>query len=278
MNYENMSTLIFQLRKSKNMTQKELADQLHVTDKAVSKWERGLGYPDIKILPELARLLGVTTNELLSGKENETPQPIEEQIVRNTLHYANKAVENKNDSILKTVFTILSGMFLIAILVCVICDVAVTKSISWSLYVISSVVYTWFIIAPIFSFKKYRFVISVFCMSVLTIPFLFVIERVSNTSGWLAAIAIPSTLIALVYLWAVCCMFTFTKINRWILSSMAFALVIVFEFIINAVVDHALSQSGPDVWDFFAAICTAVIAASLFLFGVHSKKRNGIHH
>lgn len=56
---------IAQLRKEKNITQKELADQLHVTDKAVSKWETGKGFPDLKLMEPLAQALGVTLVELI---------------------------------------------------------------------------------------------------------------------------------------------------------------------------------------------------------------------
>ena len=51
------------------MTQKELAEKLNVTDKAISKWERGNGYPEITIIPELAKALEITVNELLSGEK-----------------------------------------------------------------------------------------------------------------------------------------------------------------------------------------------------------------
>lgn len=59
--------LILALRKEKQMTQKELAEQLGVTDKAISKWERGLGCPDVSLLPELSAFFGVNMEELLSG-------------------------------------------------------------------------------------------------------------------------------------------------------------------------------------------------------------------
>ena len=59
MNNQEVGRFIRQLRTSKNMTQKELAEKLFITDKAISKWERGLGCPDISILPLLADSLGV---------------------------------------------------------------------------------------------------------------------------------------------------------------------------------------------------------------------------
>ena len=56
--------LIQALRKERNMTQKDLAERLHITDRAVSKWERGLCAPDISLLESLADSLGVSILEL----------------------------------------------------------------------------------------------------------------------------------------------------------------------------------------------------------------------
>lgn len=71
MDSEKMGKYIAKLRKQKNMTQKELADKINVTDKAVSKWERGKGIPDIVNLEELAKVFGITIVELInSGKDN----------------------------------------------------------------------------------------------------------------------------------------------------------------------------------------------------------------
>ena len=63
-----IGSLICRLRKEQQLTQRQLAEQLCVSDKAVSKWERGLGCPDISLLPDLARLLGIELEGLLSGQ------------------------------------------------------------------------------------------------------------------------------------------------------------------------------------------------------------------
>lgn len=62
---------VAQLRKEQGLTQKELADRLHITDKAVSKWETGKGFPDVKLLEPLAQVLGVSLVELLQGARTE---------------------------------------------------------------------------------------------------------------------------------------------------------------------------------------------------------------
>ena len=60
--------LIAAARKEQNMTQKELAAALHVSDRAVSKWERGAGFPDISLLEPLADTLGLGVLDLLRGE------------------------------------------------------------------------------------------------------------------------------------------------------------------------------------------------------------------
>lgn len=57
------------LREKRNMTQTALAERLHVSDKAISKWETGRGFPDISILDELAKALQISVVELLAGDQ-----------------------------------------------------------------------------------------------------------------------------------------------------------------------------------------------------------------
>ena len=75
------------------LTQQQLADRLGITDKAVSKWERAVSYPDITILRELAAALEVSVTELLAGERDETPPvpPEVEDVVVDTVAYAETA-------------------------------------------------------------------------------------------------------------------------------------------------------------------------------------------
>ena len=67
MDCSKVGSLIAQLRKEKGFTQLMVAEKLGVSDKAVSKWERGLGCPDISLLNELAEILGVNVSTILEG-------------------------------------------------------------------------------------------------------------------------------------------------------------------------------------------------------------------
>lgn len=62
--------LIYKLRKEKNMTQKQVADAMNISDKTISKWERGQGCPDISLLLELSDILNINVDDILTGEIN----------------------------------------------------------------------------------------------------------------------------------------------------------------------------------------------------------------
>ena len=70
MNKKTMGEFIYELRCEKGMTQKKLAELLYVSDKAVSRWERDESMPYVTVLPEIARVFGITVDELLNGERN----------------------------------------------------------------------------------------------------------------------------------------------------------------------------------------------------------------
>ena len=74
MDCKKVGALLRQLRTERGMTQREIAERLFVSDKAVSKWERGLGCPDISTLDSIADLFGVPVETLLSGELNQCGQ------------------------------------------------------------------------------------------------------------------------------------------------------------------------------------------------------------
>ena len=69
MDSQKFGTFISELRKERGWTQLELAQKLNVTDKAVSKWERGAGFPDIKLIEPLADALGVSILEIMKSEK-----------------------------------------------------------------------------------------------------------------------------------------------------------------------------------------------------------------
>lgn len=108
MDCEKIGNFIMQNRKAKKLTQKQLADKLCVTDRAISRWERGVGTPDISLLITLGEILEVSVNEILLGEkiENITKEQSDKILVDSISLY------KKND-IKKTVKTIFLIMIMI---------------------------------------------------------------------------------------------------------------------------------------------------------------------
>ena len=67
MNAETTGALIAEIRQERNMTQAQLAEKVHVSDKTISKWENGKGFPDSSTWESLTEALGITVYELISG-------------------------------------------------------------------------------------------------------------------------------------------------------------------------------------------------------------------
>ncbi len=113
MNPEKTGVFIAELRKQNNMTQKDLAKKIGVTDKAVSRWETGRGYPDIEVLSDLAKALSVSINELLNGELQPKGQPV---IVSygNLEYVCNTAKVNKQKQ--KKQFVVIVAVCLIVII------------------------------------------------------------------------------------------------------------------------------------------------------------------
>ena len=83
-------------RRTRGLTQRELAESLHVTDKAVSKWERGLSYPDVTLLEHLAEKLELTVAELMACRRQEIPESKgAEETMRNLLDISQASVRKE---------------------------------------------------------------------------------------------------------------------------------------------------------------------------------------
>ncbi len=110
MERKSMGIFISALRKANGMTQKDLAERLNVSDKSVSRWERDDGYPDLSLIPVIAEIFGVTSDELLKGERkviaegNNENKKIEKQMNRiinsNILKFKNYSLITSAISIL----------------------------------------------------------------------------------------------------------------------------------------------------------------------------------
>lgn len=94
-------------RKRKGYTQKQLAETLNISDKTISKWERGGGFPEVSLLLPLCGELGVTVNELLSG-ERVSPEDYQKKAEENMMNLVKEAQENRKKIILSALMAVLA--------------------------------------------------------------------------------------------------------------------------------------------------------------------------
>ena len=116
MDAKKFGTFIATLRKENNMTQVELAQKLQVTDKAVSKWERGLGFPDINTIEPLADALGVSVLEIMRSEriaETEITQDTASAALTDIFELAKLQRKAERKSIFKIAGGVAACLFLI---------------------------------------------------------------------------------------------------------------------------------------------------------------------
>lgn len=105
MDIEKIGKFIKELRIENNLTQKELASKLNITDRAVSKWERGKGCPDISYLEDLSNLFNISILELLKGERSE--KVTSNKDVMTSLNYASKITKANLLGIINKIITII---------------------------------------------------------------------------------------------------------------------------------------------------------------------------
>lgn len=131
---DNIKTgkLIKELRTTKNMTQKELADKLHITDRAVSKWERGLCAPDISLLEPLSEILEVKITDLISGEQSMEEETSVETKVLDVITYSENELKKKTN--------LLKSMLLVVSIVACVMIFQVGMTGMWVLFGIAAIV------------------------------------------------------------------------------------------------------------------------------------------
>ena len=122
-------TFLRQKRQEKNLTQKELAERLFVSDSAVSKWEKDVAHPDITLLPKLSEILGVSEHELITASID------------------THAREEKAQAKKWRAFSMSWSLFFYiaygaALIPCFICNLAIDKTLSWFWIVVSALLLT----------------------------------------------------------------------------------------------------------------------------------------
>ena len=116
MNQIKIGRFIADERKRKGYTQKQLSEKLEISDKTISKWERGNGFPEVSLLLPLCNELEITVNELLSG-ERVSEEDYRKKAEENMVNLVKEAQENKKKIILSAMVAFLTSIAAIPLFV-----------------------------------------------------------------------------------------------------------------------------------------------------------------
>lgn len=171
---------------------------------------------------------------------------------------------NKIKSFRNISAALFTGLLLLGIIVCSICDVAISSTFSWSLYPITAIIFVWFVFVPLVKYGSKGILGSLFFFSILIIPFLYVMSIIVE-NHLIMSIGIRMSLYSIVYLW--CVFFIFGKLKRRKIIAAAISLLLTLPLcvMINISLAKILSVSVFDKWDLLSFAIVAMISIALFI-------------
>lgn len=269
MNQIEIGTFIAECRKEKKLTQAQLAEKLNITDRAVSKWETGKSMPDSSIMLELCEILGITVNELLSGEKIDM-EIYEKKADENLIALKRKDENNMSKNVILSI--LFSVTFLIGIMVCLICDIAISGSVTWSLIPVSSIVFAWVVSFPSIILGKRGIIGSVISLSVFLIPYLFLLSRLTDTEE-VFSIGVAMAVISIIFLWIVAAVFyRIGKERKLVAFGITFLLSIPFVILVNVILSSMIGGPILDIWDILSGFLLLILAFVFFLCDYARKK------
>ncbi len=160
-------------RIEKNYSQKDLAELLFVTEGAVSKWERGISYPDITLVADICRVLDISEHEFITASTDTETRKMKQEA-------------KKFRTIRGAWFWIPTISYAVALVVCFICNLAVNHTLSWFFIVLSSLVCAYSFIPTVTSFFKTKKFLAFTATTYLSIVLLlFTCAVYTNGMSWL---------------------------------------------------------------------------------------------
>lgn len=255
MDQRKIGTFIMERRKERGLTQAQLAEKLNITDRAVSKWETGKSLPDSSIMLALCGILDITADELLSGGREakaaeRAPSPPKEAAGR---------VPRRGE---RRLALLLTGGLFTGVLVCFICDTALTGGLSWSRIVAVSAGYAWAALLPWVILKRRGPEGSLLSLSLFTIPYLYRLSRLLRVRA-VFTVGTAMALLSLVCLWLICA--AFRRMGR---TSRALGTACLLLAGLTASINGALylldAAPPTDVWNGMSALLLLLAAAVCF--------------
>lgn len=240
---------IAEKRKDANLTQEELANKLYVIPTTISKWERGISYPDITVITNLCKELNISEHEFFTACDDEAMNKEKQEI-------------QKYRTIKKWLFSAINIGYIIGIITCFICNLVINHKLSWFLIVLTSIGISFSITNLPFYLKKdkYRVAKISFIVTMLIYMLLFITNLVSNGNWLFQAFAIATFEFVLLWLGIVIC--TFIKIDRYYKISIALILLAICTAFTNPFCEKILNivSQADNIYNITVAFLLVIVA------------------
>ena len=216
---KDFGKFIAEKRKELSLTQEELANKLFVLPSTISKWERGVTYPDITMVTNLCRELNISEHQLFMSSNEE----LDDDKKKIQLHIG----------IRKWMVICLNIIYFISLFISFICNLVIQGSLSWFYIVLVSILISFTITSLHFYFinNKYKWFKISIIFTFLVYLLLFVINFVTDGSWLLDSFKIASFIFLLFWLGVIVCIFTNLCVNYKVsICLVLLSIVIMFTF------------------------------------------------
>ena len=245
---------IAEKRRAVNLTQEELANKLYVIPTTVSKWERGVSYPDITVITNLCKELNISEHEFFTACDDEAMNKEKKEI-------------QKYKTIKRWLFYILNLGYLIGIIACFICNLVIDNKLSWFLIVLFGILISFSITSLPFYLKnnKYKLCKISAIVTVLIYVLLFIINYVNNGDWLLGSYIITS--FVLIFWWISVLICTLTKIALYYKTAICLFMLSGVTLFTNQISVNVfeISNSDNDIFNVISALIMMIIAFYMLL-------------
>lgn len=166
----------------------------------------------------------------------------------------------------KVIFAVFSLAAWIGILVCCICDLAISRGLTWSLIPLISIVFGWLLCAPPLALGGRGLVGSLLSASLFTLPYLFLLSRLIRVSAVFSVGAILAAL-SILYLWIVFAVVKRLGPTRLFTYGIVALSAVPFLLVLNAALARLISEPFLDIWDILTVAILLVLATPLLVCG-----------
>lgn len=224
---------IAEARKALQYTQKEVAQKIGVSDKTVSKWERGVGYPDISLLLPLCKALHIEVAQLLGDEKEEAVNETvrQQQTMKRLSEYAKVSMIRNKDRILQYATIAVTVSCLLASSICLLCNYLMDSSFNWSIIATASILLGWSILFGAVHFRLH-IARTLLLVSILIYPYLWVLSTQLEQPAFLRLswmIATGAVLLA----WIIYGIILHLKMNLWYKGAVIVILCAIFSSYVN---------------------------------------------